>query len=77
MEVAHRDNLVIVTENGGDFRQLAAARLQSGRAHAGIVLTTDHTFPRGNSRTIGRLVTALERLLEDPPEGDSWERWLD
>lgn len=76
IEVAHREGLAIVTENAVDFRKIAIARAQTGRPHAGLVYTTDRAFSRRHPRTIGRLVSALDRLLANPPEGDSWEHWL-
>ena len=76
LSAAYREGLTIVTENARDFRRFAAATLASGQVHSGLIFTTHQSFPRGHPRTIGRLVTALERLLEEPPRGDSWERWL-
>jgi predicted nuclease of predicted toxin-antitoxin system len=76
LNTAQLESRAVVTENIDDFRTLAGAMITSGAHHTGLVLTSSRAFPRGNPRTIGRLVTALERLLETPPEGDSWERWL-
>ena len=76
LTTAHQEGLAIVTENAVDFRPIATRALRAGQAHSGLILTTHHAFPRGHPRTVGRLVTALDRLLANPPEGDSWERWL-
>ena len=54
----------IVTENVQDFRLLQATALASGQPCPVLIFTTNRPFPRGNSRTSGRLVTALDRLLE-------------
>jgi len=76
LDAASAAGRAIVTEDVSDFRPLAIARRDAKRPHPGLVYTTDRQFPRSNPRTIGRLVAALERLLEHPPEGDSWEYWL-
>jgi predicted nuclease of predicted toxin-antitoxin system len=76
IEAAHLEGRAIVTENTTDFRVIVEARLREGRAHSGMVYTQDRRHSRKHPRAIGRLVRALERFLEDPPDGDSWERWL-
>ena len=76
LAAAHLEGLAIVTENAADLRRIAASALDAGQAHSGLILTTHHAFPRSHPRTVGRLVTALDRFLANPPEGDSWERWL-
>lgn len=57
----------LVTENVRDYRPLETALLAEGRHHHGIIYTTDRQFPRGQSQTVGRLVRALDSLLQDPP----------
>jgi len=75
--VAARDQgLAIVTENVRDFRALASAELEVGRRHPGLIFSSSRSFPRSSPQTIGRLVTALGRILDDPPAGDSFELWL-
>lgn len=54
----------IVTENVRVFRPIAREWQAMGRVHFGLVLTTERKFPRANSRTMGRLVKALNYLLE-------------
>jgi hypothetical protein len=56
----------LVTENVRDFRPLELVLFSSSGHHHGIVYTTNRQFPRGDAETIGRLVRALEALLEDP-----------
>ena len=75
-DFAQQENRAVVTENVEDCRTLAATLARSDDGHSGWVLTSSRTFPRGHPRTIGRLVTALDRFLTNPPEGQSWERWL-
>jgi Domain of unknown function (DUF5615) len=75
---AQTDHRVVVTENVADFCRIADAQDRSGRPHYGIVLVDPARYPRGNGRTIGRLVTALDRLLEGRAGGnaDSRRDWL-
>lgn len=62
--VAVAETRAIVTENVPDFRRLEAEALARGERHAGIVFTTNRQFPRGDPATTGRLVLALEALLQ-------------
>ena len=64
---AHAEQRVLVTENVSDFRRLEDEASASGRAHAGLVYTTNRQFPRGDPATIGLLVQALDRLLVQQP----------
>ena len=61
------DRRDVVTENVGDFVPLAEEADQRGRAHHGLVLIDPARFPRGQRRTIGRLVKELERLMAEFP----------
>ncbi|HTW09500.1 MAG TPA: DUF5615 family PIN-like protein [Acidimicrobiales bacterium] len=56
----------LVTENVPDFRRVEAATLAKGEPSPLLVFTTDRQFPRGDPRTIGRLVSALDSLLRGP-----------
>jgi predicted nuclease of predicted toxin-antitoxin system len=55
----------LVTENVADFIPLEAAALAEGRPVPRMVLTTDRQFPRGEPRTFGRLVTAIDALVRE------------
>lgn len=57
----------LVTENVPDFRRLEAEALARGEAHATLVFTSNRQFPRGEHRTIGRLVEALHALMSEAP----------
>jgi hypothetical protein len=57
----------LVTENVRDYRPLETALLAEGRHHHGIIYTTVRQFPRGDPRTVGLLVRALDAALKDPP----------
>jgi predicted nuclease of predicted toxin-antitoxin system len=68
----------LVTENVADFVELHAAAVVSGRPHYGIVFTSARRFPR-STRAIGRLVRALDALLDAHLPDDALvnqTRWL-
>jgi hypothetical protein len=75
---AQQERRVVVSENIGDFSGIADAADQRGHAHHGLILVDPAKYPRGNRRTIGRLVTQLDRLLDDHPRDDatSLRHWL-
>jgi predicted nuclease of predicted toxin-antitoxin system len=73
---AQAEGRAIVTENAGDFRPLASFQVEHGSSHAGLILTSNHRFPRNDPRTIGRLVSALIGLLSDVGELVNAEHWL-
>ena len=75
---AQKDRRAVVTENVVDYVPLAEDSDQRGRTHHGLVLIDPAKFPRGQRRTIGRLVKELERLMAEFP-GDqpaSARHWL-
>ncbi len=75
---AQRERRAVVTENIGDFSTIADAADQRARSHHGLILVDPAKYARGNRRTIGRLVTQLERLLSDHRrnEATSSRHWL-
>jgi predicted nuclease of predicted toxin-antitoxin system len=68
----------LVTDNHRDFAPLHHRWLASGRQHSGLILTSNHRFPRGQSSTTGKLVSALDKLLttEGPLEDPGVLYWL-
>ena len=69
----------IVTENVVDFVELHRVAIATQARHCGLVFTSSRTFPR-SSRAIGRLVRALDALLDahrtdDALESQTW--WLE
>ncbi|MXW24288.1 MAG: hypothetical protein F4Z08_06895 [Chloroflexi bacterium] len=74
LSVAQADDRVVVTEDRGDFRRLGAADVRAGRPYPRLILTDDHAWPRGDRRTVGRLVRALDALLlaDVTLEGELW-----
>jgi hypothetical protein len=75
---AQHERRAIVTENIGDFSSIADAADQRRHTHHGLILVDPAKYPRGNRRTIGRLVTQLDRLLQDHPRDDatSLRHWV-
>jgi hypothetical protein len=61
--VAQAESRAVVTENVVDFIEIADERDARRAPHYGIVLVPAAPYPRGNPRTIGAMVTALDALL--------------
>ena len=75
LTAAGADDRVVVTEDRGDYRRLVHARILAGQPHPGLILTSNRRWPRGDRRTVGRLVNALDALLSSG-ETIEGERWL-
>jgi hypothetical protein len=75
---AQQEQRAVVTENIADFSVIADGFDQRSQAHHGLVLVPPGSYPRGSSRTVGRMVTELNRLLEEHPEvtPTSLRHWL-
>lgn len=76
--VAQEERRAVVTENVADFCRIADRRDERGTPHHGLVLVYPAKHPRGDQRTIGRMVTALEGLLAKhrSDEATSLRQWL-
>jgi len=72
---AKEERRAVGTENVADLRRLAAEALQHGRSHSGLIFTTDRP-PRHDPRTVGCLITALDRVLSGGSEAEQLEHWL-
>lgn len=75
-DAAQLEQRAVVTENIPDYRPLAAERLRRGESHHGLIFTSDRAFPRGDARTAGRLVSALDELLDAGGYLVDREHWL-
>lgn len=61
---AQEERRAVVTENAADYLGIAAAYGEDGRAHWGLVLTSNRAFPRHRpARAIRLVVAALDDLL--------------
>lgn len=73
---AAQEGRAIVTENVRDFRRIAARELAAGRGHSGLIFTDAGTLPRQDRRSIGRLVLALQGLLDSGDDLENLEIWV-
>ena len=75
---AQRRNSAVLTENVADYLVLDAEYRGRHLAHWGLILTSNRTFPRGKSTTVGALVKALDELLLKAGSEDRSSRviWL-
>jgi hypothetical protein len=62
------DGRALVSENVPDLRRIEVAALARSEPVARLIFTTDRQFPRGDPRTVGRLVLALDALLAARPD---------
>lgn len=76
--IAQAQQRALVTENIDDFSLIADDCDRRGEAHHGLLLVSPRKYPRGDRRTIGRIVTALRRLIDQQPStaATSLRYWL-
>jgi predicted nuclease of predicted toxin-antitoxin system len=76
--LAQAEQRAVVTENISDFSDIATEYDQRGEAHYGVVLADRRSYPRSDSRLVGHMVTALERLLGEHTDtvAESQRHWL-
>lgn len=76
--LAQQEQRTVVTENIDDFSVIAGGYDQRSQTHFGLVLVPHSSYPRSSPATIGRMVTALDRLLEEHSETTptSLRHWL-
>lgn len=74
---AQQELRAVVTENIADFSEIADSYDRRSQTHHGLVLIDPGKYQRGHPRTVGRLVTELERLLREHPgeDAESLRRW--
>lgn len=73
--VARQEHRAVVTENVKDFAPLAEAAI-SGEGHAGVVFTTNRSFPRHRPSFVGAIVGALGGLLAAEDDLSDRSHWL-
>ena len=66
LDLAIREDRIVVTANIRDFARLARSRMEAGQAHAGIILV-----PPG-SLAFGVVLLGLAQLFADRPEAADW-----
>lgn len=74
LAAARDEHRIVVTEDADDYRDLALIEAREGRAYPAFVVTSNVRSPRGQPRTPGRLVRALDALLRsgETTEGEHW-----
>lgn len=77
-ELAQAEQRTVVTEDVADFSVIADDYDLRARSHFGLILVPSGAYPRGSPGTIGRMVTALDRLLDEHPgeAATSIRHWL-
>lgn len=78
LEACASERRALLTNDVADFSSIARLWATEGRRHAGMIFTSDASMPRGRA-TIGRFVTALDRLLRGNPKTDAFSdriHWL-
>jgi hypothetical protein len=75
---AQREGRAVISGNVPDFVPIAGDHDAVGQAHYGLVLVHPRKYPRGNPRTIGAMVTALDALASRHPADlpTSMREWL-
>lgn len=72
------DQRALLTNNVADFAVIGRRWQTEGRSHQGLILTSDASLPRTRDN-IGRYVDAIDELMRDNPDGDSFvdrTHWL-
>lgn len=79
LELAAQERRAVVTDNIPDFIRCHTLRLDRRRAHFGLLLFNNDSFPRHRHEMfVGAVLSALERELQRHPTDDdsAWIRWL-
>ena len=69
--VGQSEGRAVVTENIDDFSVIANRADERGLAHFGVVFVSPSAYPRNHERTVGRLVSQLDRLLDECPSDEA------
>jgi len=77
--LAQEEGRTLVTDDVG-FRSIESEHRARGEAHHGLVFTSNRRFPRGQPRTVGRLVRALDQFFSAEAvtfaDSRSFTHWL-
>lgn len=66
----------LMTNDVADFTAIYRRRAADGRAHSGLIFTSDASMPRGRA-TIGRFVGVLKALMTLHPAEDAFKDRVD
>lgn len=78
LTLADAEDRALLTNNVRDFAPMVGHWASAGKAHCGLVFTSDMGMPR-DKRTIGRYVKALRALMDANPGARALTnqvRWL-
>lgn len=70
------DHRTVVTYNRDDYLALDRQMKAAGKDHAGIIILSPKRFQPGGPKTIGSLVTALEKFLSTGITWPGFVLWL-
>lgn len=71
LEACAAEQRTLLTNDVADFSSIVRIWATQGRSHAGVIFTSDASMPRARA-TIGRFVTALDRLLRGNSKIDAF-----
>lgn len=78
LALCDQEQRALLTNNVADFITVSRRWTTEGRRHSGLIFTSDASMPR-NRRTIGRYVTALDKLIRSNPKKNAFAdriHWL-
>lgn len=78
LAVCTRELRALLTNDVGDFTNIARSWAAAGRNHAGLIFTSDGNMPR-TGNMVGRYVDALDALLAENRSDDAFTsriHWL-
>ena len=78
LALCSKDGRTLLTNNVADFAVIARRWQVEGRAHQGLIFTSDSSLPRTRN-TIGRYVEAIAELMRANPGDDGFAdriHWL-
>lgn len=76
LRLASAEDRAVVTDNVRDYRPLARHVIEEGGSHAGLIFTSNRSFPRHTERVISQMFTALDQLLDRDCNLTNLEHWL-
>jgi len=71
LEVCDHEKRALLTNNVAHFAVIARRWAAESRGHSGLIFTSDTSMPR-HPGSIGRYVTALNKLLKSNPQEESF-----
>ena len=78
LEYCRQEHFTVLTNNHGDFAQIARYWSISNRSHCGIIYTSDHSLPRtvANASQIAHRIKVLIATIPPGSDFQDQQRWL-